>query len=218
MRPHWSSVRNHDRHPVGDAEDDLPNDEIARPLSGSGGIPLLTRETPTALRVPPGVHTDTRTGAQEHRRCLRELAAERPDDVAFVALLDGDAPQASLSYAQLTARAGAIAVHLQDARLAGRNVVLAYPPGLEFIAAFFGASTPAVSPCRLPAPVTNARSFPRAHRRRPERPGAQHRRHRRLYEDNQRQAAAVRWIATDEITTSMPVAGTEHDPDPIRWR
>jgi len=216
MRPHWvNPVRNHDRHPVGDAEDDLPNDEIARPLSGSGGIPLLTRETPTALRVPPGVHTDTRTGLRNIVRCLRELAAERPDDVAFVHLLDGDAPQASLSYAQLDRRARAIAVHLQDARLAGRNVVLAYPPGLEFIAAFFGAL---YAGCvAVPVYPPRARTLDRFHA---------------LIGDAgaplvlstaatvaymktiDGRAAAVRWIATDEITNVHAGCWTEHDPDP----
>ena len=140
MRPHLvNPARKHDRHPVGGAEHDLPNDEIARPLSGSGGIPPLRLEIPTATRVPPSAQINTRTGPRNIVRCLRELAAERPDDVAFVHLLDGDTPQASLTYAQLDRRARAIAVCLQDLRLGGRNVVLAYPPGLEFIAAFFGA-------------------------------------------------------------------------------
>jgi 8-amino-7-oxononanoate synthase len=43
-----------------------------------------------------------------------------------------------MTYAQLDRRARAIAECLQDMRLSGQRVVIAYPPGLEFIAAFFG--------------------------------------------------------------------------------
>ena len=172
---------------VGGAKDDLPNDEIARPSSGSAGIPLLRLETPSAIRVPPGTQTNTRTGRRNIVRCLRDLAAERPDDVAFVQLLDGDTPQASLTYAQLDRRARAIAVCLQDVRLAGRNVVLAYPPGLEFIAAFFGAL---YAGCvAVPVYPPRARTLDRFHALIGDAgapAGAQHRRHRRLYEDNQR--------------------------------
>jgi len=216
MRPH--SVypgRKHDRHPVGGLEHALPNDEIARPLSGSAGIPLLRLETPTAIRVPPEVQTNTRAGLRNIVSCLRALAAERPDDMAFVHLLDGDTSQASLTYAQLDRRARAIAVYLQDLRLAGRNVVLAYPPGLEFIAAFFGAL---YAGCvAVPVYPPRARTLDRFHA---------------LIGDagaplvlstattvaymktiNSR-ASAARWIATDEFTNVHADGWTEHDPDP----
>ena len=92
-----------------------------------------------AAGEPPRTLTGTGADHTSMVRCLREHAAERPGDSAFVHLVEGDTPQASMTYAQLDRRARAIAAHLQDMRLAGQNVVLAYPPGLEFIAAFFGA-------------------------------------------------------------------------------
>ena len=145
-------ARKRDRHPVGAAS---PASRVTpRPARGRGRTNLVRR--------------------------MREHAAERPGETAFVHLIDGDTPQASMTYAQLDRRARAIAAYLQDMRLAGRNVVLAYPPGLEFIAAFFGALyAGCVAVPAYPPRPTNARSLPRTHRRRRGAPGAQHRRHRR---------------------------------------
>ena len=69
---------------------------------------------------------------------LRRHADERPRQLACVHLLNGQADQASLTYAQLDRRARAIAARLQDMGLAGQRVLLVYPPGLDFITAFFG--------------------------------------------------------------------------------
>jgi 8-amino-7-oxononanoate synthase len=72
-------------------------------------------------------------------RCLRGRASERPDDAAFVGPFDDPSKRTALTYAQLDRCARAIAASLQAMDLAGQRVMLAYPPGLEFIAAFFGA-------------------------------------------------------------------------------
>jgi 8-amino-7-oxononanoate synthase len=75
----------------------------------------------------------------DHLICvLRRHADERPRQPACVHLLDGKADHASLTYAQLDRRARAIAARLQDMGCAGQFVLLVYPPGLDFIAAFFG--------------------------------------------------------------------------------
>ena len=71
-------------------------------------------------------------------RVLRRQAGERPRQPAFVHLLDGQADHAGLTYTQLDRRARAIAARLQDMGFAGQCVLLVYPPGLDFIAAFFG--------------------------------------------------------------------------------
>ena len=71
-------------------------------------------------------------------RVLRRHADERPRQPAFVHLLDGQGDHASLTYAQLDRRARAIAARLQDMGFAGQFVLLVYPPGLDFITAFFG--------------------------------------------------------------------------------
>ncbi|MGA2680076.1 MAG: aminotransferase class I/II-fold pyridoxal phosphate-dependent enzyme [Sedimentisphaerales bacterium] len=69
---------------------------------------------------------------------LCRYAEERSDQPAFIYLLDGQSNQAVLTYAQLEQRARAIAAHLQNMGLAGQRVLLVYPPGLDFITAFFG--------------------------------------------------------------------------------
>ncbi len=69
---------------------------------------------------------------------LRRQAEKNPDKQAFVHLLDGLKDEDISTYAQLDQRARAIAARLQNMGLAGERVVLAYPPGLDFIAAFFG--------------------------------------------------------------------------------
>ena len=71
-------------------------------------------------------------------RTLRRHAEESPDQPAFIHLLDGQSNQAVLTYAQLEQRARAIAAHLQNMGFAGQRVLLVYPPGLDFITAFFG--------------------------------------------------------------------------------
>ena len=71
-------------------------------------------------------------------RVLRRHAEERPDRTAFVHLADGSSDPPSLTYAQLDRRAMSIADRLRDMGFAGQPVLLVYPPGLDFITAFFG--------------------------------------------------------------------------------
>src|SRR5579864_5564136 len=88
---------------------------------------------------------------------------ETPDRAAYVFLADGDEEQSRLSFAELEARALAIAAALIRGRLAGERALLLYSPGLDFVAAFFGclyAGTIAV-PAYPPAPSTFGKSLPR---------------------------------------------------------
>ncbi len=71
-------------------------------------------------------------------RVLRRHADERPRQPACVHLLNGQADHPSLTYAQIDRRARAIAARLQDMDCSGQCVLLVYPPGLDFITAFFG--------------------------------------------------------------------------------
>ena len=70
----------------------------------------------------------------------------------------------TLTRGELDRRARALAVRLQDLGLAGGRALLLYPPGLEFIAAFFGClyagvvAVPAYLP-RLNRPMTRLRSI-----------------------------------------------------------
>lgn len=63
---------------------------------------------------------------------------QQPDQRVYTFLLDGEAAEAHLTYRDLDCQARAIAAQLQAAMVPGSRVLLLYPPGLEFIAAFWG--------------------------------------------------------------------------------
>jgi acyl-CoA synthetase (AMP-forming)/AMP-acid ligase II/acyl carrier protein len=65
-------------------------------------------------------------------------ARHQPDQLAYTFLIDGETKEAALTYAALDARARAIGAWLQSISMSGERVLLLYPPGLEYIAAFFG--------------------------------------------------------------------------------
>lgn len=69
---------------------------------------------------------------------LRHRAAERPDSRGYTFLADGETEELSLTYGELEQRARAIGGWLQSGGMAGERVLLLYPPGLDFITAFFG--------------------------------------------------------------------------------
>ncbi len=69
---------------------------------------------------------------------LRKRAAASADDVGYVFLVDAEAGEARLTYGELDRQARAIAVMLREANATGGRALLAYPSGLEFIAALFG--------------------------------------------------------------------------------
>src|SRR5690349_8370672 len=98
----------------------------------------------------PSVHSvETRTNLSTLIDLLRLRSFNEPTQTAYRFLAD---EQASVTYAELDLRARAIAAVLQSRRLQNERALLLYPPGLDFIAAFFGciyAGTIAV-PSRLP--------------------------------------------------------------------
>ena len=69
---------------------------------------------------------------------LLARAADSPDQVAFTFLKDGESDEVNWTYAELEQRARAIAAELQAAQCSGQRILLLYPAGLEFIAAFWG--------------------------------------------------------------------------------
>ncbi len=77
-------------------------------------------------------------GAATVAGLLRFRAAERPSQVAFTFLTDGETAGESLTYGELHARAARIAAELAVSVAPGERALLLYPPGLDFIAAFFG--------------------------------------------------------------------------------
>src|SRR5271163_3364556 len=61
-----------------------------------------------------------------------------PDGIPFTFLKDEDGRETRWTYRQLAGRAQAIATRLQRLNLAGERVLILYPAGLDYIAAFFG--------------------------------------------------------------------------------
>jgi len=69
---------------------------------------------------------------------LRRRALAGPDRRAYTFLLDGESREVHLTYGELDRQARTIAARLQDLDAAGERVLLLYPPGLQYAAAFFG--------------------------------------------------------------------------------
>ncbi|HBY79456.1 MAG TPA: AMP-dependent synthetase, partial [Cyanobacteria bacterium UBA11148] len=69
---------------------------------------------------------------------LRYRTLHQPHKSAFTFLTDGETPSRYLTYNELDGLARAIATQLQILDAIGERALLLYPPGLEFIAAFFG--------------------------------------------------------------------------------
>ncbi|HEX5886615.1 MAG TPA: fatty acyl-AMP ligase [Pyrinomonadaceae bacterium] len=95
---------------------------------------------------------------------LRQRALDQENDRAYTFLADGETETAALTYAQLDHRARAIAVALADRGASpGDRAILLYPPGLDFVTAFFGAIYAGVIavPCYPPHRLQLARSLPR---------------------------------------------------------
>jgi acyl-CoA synthetase (AMP-forming)/AMP-acid ligase II len=70
---------------------------------------------------------------------LRERADKRSDLRAYTFLADGEAESGHFTFMELDRQARAIAALLQQRTRKGDRVLLLYPPGLEFVAAFFGS-------------------------------------------------------------------------------
>ena len=95
---------------------------------------------------------------------LRERARDRASDRAFTFLTDGEIEGFELTYGELDARARSIAVALSaHGLIPGERALLLYPPGLEFISAFFGCLYAGIIavPAYPPQPSQVARTLPR---------------------------------------------------------
>ncbi|MGD9649080.1 MAG: AMP-binding protein, partial [Pirellulales bacterium] len=69
---------------------------------------------------------------------LRHRAEHQPHDLAFTYLVDGETDELRYTFAELDRRARVIAGWLQSQGLEGERALLLYPPGLDFIAGYFG--------------------------------------------------------------------------------
>src|SRR5947199_6406983 len=149
---------------------------------------------------------------------LRARAAERPAQVAFTFLADGESEGGSLTYGELDRRAAGVAAALAASVPPGERALLLYPPGLDFIAAFFG--------CLYAGVVAVPAYPPRPHDR-------SQARLRAIAGDAEPRAAlttssvlagasggsapelaGVRWIATDSLEDTLEEAGEGEAPEP----
>jgi acyl-CoA synthetase (AMP-forming)/AMP-acid ligase II len=86
---------------------------------------------------------------------LHARAREAPTQIAYTFLADGEQQTLVWSYGELERRSRAVAVHLRSRLEPGDRVVLSYPPGLDFVAAFFGCLYAAM--IAVPMPATHPR-------------------------------------------------------------
>ena len=69
---------------------------------------------------------------------LRSRAKSQADHKLYTFLPDGPEPERSLTYAELDQQARSIGAWLQSEGAPGQRALLLFPPGLDYIAAFFG--------------------------------------------------------------------------------
>jgi amino acid adenylation domain-containing protein len=91
---------------------------------------------------------------------LRYRSLEQLNREAFTFLSDGEAQGKSWNYGDFDRQSRAIACQLQALKLTGERALLLYPPGLDYLAAFFGCLYAGV--VAVPAyPPRNHRNTPR---------------------------------------------------------
>src|ERR1700730_3914836 len=69
---------------------------------------------------------------------LARRAVSQPDDRAYIFLGDRGAEEATITFRQLHNAALALAARLTNIAQPGDRAILVFPPGLEFLVAFFG--------------------------------------------------------------------------------
>ena len=86
---------------------------------------------------------------------LQWRALHQPDSLAYAFLRDGEVEEARLTYAELDLRVRALAARLLAEAPPGARALLLYPPGLDFVIAFWAClaagviAVPAYPPGRL---------------------------------------------------------------------
>jgi len=120
---------------------------------------FLPRQEPRRFEASKKPELDARSIVD----ILKWRGREKADRRAFTFLLDGEIDEVAISYQELDRQARAIAALLQCFAAPGERALLIYPPGLSYIAGFFGclyAGVVAV-PAYPPDPVRLDRTLPR---------------------------------------------------------
>lgn len=89
---------------------------------------------------------------------LKERAAKNADDLAFRFMENGDVdgPTTEWNFAELYQQSAGVAEDLAEQGLTGSSVLLVFPPGLDFVKAFYGCLLAGVR--AVPVPLPNPRS------------------------------------------------------------
>ncbi|HXO19478.1 MAG TPA: amino acid adenylation domain-containing protein, partial [Thermoanaerobaculia bacterium] len=150
-------------------------------------------------------------GCSSFVELLRARAAAELPGSGYRFLADGEVEEESLSFAELDRRARAVAATLQRLAGTGERALLLYPPGLQFLVAFFGC---------LYAGIVAVPAYPPRPRRSPDRlrvlladaspalvltTGALAR-HGAAWAADLPALAAARWVVTDGPWSTLPAA------------
>jgi len=94
---------------------------------------------------------------------LLQYRAQESNYIPYAVLKDGEDDERTITAGELDARARAIAVALLESARPGDRAILLYPPGLDYIAAFFGCLYAGIIavPVYPPEPARPARTLPR---------------------------------------------------------
>ncbi len=124
----------------------------------TGGNEIFPMDTPSDTFSPAMSSLAVEVGPLTGRNCetladvLQWRATHQADRLGFRFILDRDCGEACLTYGELDNRARAIAARLSSLHAAGERVLLVYPPGLDFIAAWFGCAYAGAIAVAVPPP------------------------------------------------------------------
>src|SRR5260370_16372313 len=93
---------------------------------------------------------------------LAHRAEAQPDDRAYLFLSDRGTEEAALTFSQLHDAAQALAAQLTKIAKPGDRAILVFPPGLEFLVAFFGSLIARVIPAPIIVPRRQSPPHPTA--------------------------------------------------------
>src|SRR5437773_1940180 len=138
--------------------EDLDRHEAAQPESADGQHRATPRRRMRSALTPSleaGLEPAT------FAEILQWRASQDPGRRAYTFVVDGEGLETHVTYGELDQRARAIAHQLRlQGAVCGDRVILLHPPGLDYIASFFGCLYAGV--VAVPAyPPHNSRSVPR---------------------------------------------------------
>ncbi|HEY3567912.1 MAG TPA: fatty acyl-AMP ligase, partial [Thermoanaerobaculia bacterium] len=163
---------------------------------------------PETLQTPEGPRVATLAEA------LRLRATLTPERRAYTFLADGEEEAGHLDYRELDEKARSIAVALRRTCAVGDRALLLYPPGLDFVAAFFGCLYAGV--IAVPAyPPRSPRMLPRLQSiledSRPAVAMSTGGASARVAGWLEKEGTSLSWLATDEIPGAL--AAEWRDPE-----